>query len=129
MLTRQLLCLRQKALRLARLRHVRPDAARLREKAVLVVATHHRIRSRDGGKSADIRLECRSKPSNAMALRHIAAREAQKHGAVRRVPKQCADKGLPRNRPDRVPVSFILPSAFPSLFALPAGNAARRTQA
>ncbi|MBN8934678.1 MAG: hypothetical protein J0G97_23630, partial [Rhizobium pusense] len=50
------------------------------------------------------------------ALRHIAAREAQKQGAVRRAPKQCADKGLLRNRPDRVPVSFILPSAFPALF-------------
>ena len=129
MLTRQLLRLRQKALRLARLRHVRPDATWLRAKAVLVVGAHERIPCRVCMQTADIRLECRSKPSKAKALRQIAARETQKQGAVRRAPKQCADKGLPRNRPDRVSVSFILPSAFPSLFALPAGNAARRTQA
>lgn len=129
MLTRQLFGLGQKALRLASLRHVGPDATGLRAKAVLVVGAHERGPRRDGRKSADIRLECRSKPSRAKALRHVAARETQKHGAVRRAPEQCADKGLPGNRSDRVPVSFILPSASLSLFALPAGNAVRRKPA
>lgn len=56
MLTRQLLRLRQKALRLARLRHVRPDAARLRAKAVLVVGAHERIPCRVGTQTTYIRL-------------------------------------------------------------------------
>jgi len=129
MLTRQLFGLGQKALRLASLRHVGPDAAGLRAKAVLVVGAHERGPRRDGRKLADSRLECRSKPSRAKALRHVAARETQKHGAVRRAPEQCADKGLPRNRSDRVPVSFILPSALLSLFALPARNAVGREPA
>ena len=128
MLTRQLFGLGQKALRLASLRHVGPDATGLRTEAILVVA-HERIPCRLDTQTADIRLECRSKPRKAKALRHIAARETQKHGAVRRDPKQCAGKGLPRKRSDRVPVSFILPSALLSLFAPPAGNAVRRNPA
>jgi hypothetical protein len=125
MLARDLLRLGQKALGLARLRHVGPDAAGLRAEAVLVVGAHRRLRPR------------RRKIGRYSAMVPVKTQQSQGFAPYRgtrdpkawcraRAPKQCADKGLPRNRPDRVPVSFILPSAFPALFALPAGNAARR---
>jgi hypothetical protein len=53
----------------------------------------------------------------------------KKYGAARGLPNQCADNDNFRNQPDVVPVSFILPSAFSDLSALPTGNAARRKPA
>ncbi|CUX03496.1 hypothetical protein AGR1B_Lc50040 [Agrobacterium fabacearum S56] len=56
MLTRQPLGLRQKALRLARLRHVGFDPTWPGAKAVLVVGAHGRVSSQNSEKSGDIRL-------------------------------------------------------------------------
>ena len=56
MLTRQLFCLRQKALGFARFRHVEFDPARPGAKAVLVVGAHERIPCRSGTQTANLRL-------------------------------------------------------------------------
>jgi hypothetical protein len=69
------------------------------------------------------------KPSKAKALRKIAARAVQKQGAARGAPNQCADNNNFENMGDVVPCSFILPSAFTALSALPADNPARRNPA
>lgn len=56
MLTRQLFCLRQKALGFARFRHVEFDPARPGAKAILVVGAHEPIPCRLDTETADIRL-------------------------------------------------------------------------
>jgi hypothetical protein len=129
MLTRDLLRLGEKALGLARLRHIGSNAAGPGTEVEFVVGAHGCASSQTGAKPADFRLWCWPEPSNAKALRKIAARGVKKWGAARGAPKQCADNNNFRNRPDVVPVSFILPSAFSDLSALPTGNAARRDPA
>jgi hypothetical protein len=54
------------------------------------------------------------------ALREIAARGIKNWGAARGSPKQCKDNDNFRKRPDMVPSSLILPSAFPAFSASPA---------
>src|SRR5690606_26004291 len=100
------------------------DAAGLRPEAVFVVGAHGRDSSQNPRKTADLRLWCRSKPCKVKALREIAARGAENHGAARDFPKQCADNNNIRKRPDMVPSSLILPSALSAFSAPPAGNPA-----
>ena len=129
MLPGDLLDLREKALGLASLRRVGSDAAGLRPEAVFVVGAHGRDSSQNPRKTADLRLWCRSKPCKVKALREIAARGAENHGAARDFPKQCADNNNIRKRPDMVPSSLILPSALSVFSAPPAGNPAGRKPA
>lgn len=126
MLPGDLLDLREKALGLASLRRVGSDAAGLRTEAVFVVGAQGRDSSPNRRKTADLRLWCRSKPCKAKALRKIAARGPSKPWCRNRPPNQCADNNNFQKRPDMVPSSLILPSAFSALSALRAGNPARR---
>ncbi len=121
--------LREKALGLAGLRRVGSDAAGLRAETVFVVGAHGRDSSQPPRKTADLRLWCRSKPCKVKALREIAARGAENHGAARDFPKQCADNNNIRKRPDMVPSSLILPSPFSTVFAFPVVNSARHNPA
>jgi len=121
--------LREKALGLAGLRRVGSDAAGLRPDAVFVVGAHGRDSSQNRRKTADLRLWCRSKPCKAKALREIAARRPSKPWCRNRQPNQRADNNNFQKRPDMVPSSLILPSAFSAFSAPPGVNPARRKSA
>lgn len=116
--------LREKALGLASLRRVGPDAAGLRSEAVFVVGAQGHGSGQNRRKTGDPRLWCRSKTSKAKALRKIAARGPSKPWCRNRPPNQCADNNNFRKRPDMVPSSLILPSALSVFSAAPAGNPA-----
>src|SRR5690606_9542135 len=102
----ELLRLRQKALGLACLGRVGADAAGLRAKAAFVVGAHRCAFGRKSRKQGNLRPWCRSKSSNAKALRKLAARGVEKWRAVRAPAKQCADNKNFENWPDVVPCSF-----------------------
>ncbi|SMG34845.1 MULTISPECIES: hypothetical protein [unclassified Paracoccus (in: a-proteobacteria)] len=102
--------LREKTSGLAGLRRVGSDAAGLRSEAKFIIGAQRHAAGRKCRKPPGFGPWCRPKPCKAKALRHDATRGVQNQGAASAAPKQCADKGLPRNRRRTVPVSFILPS-------------------